>query len=623
MHPVPRKPVRSSFSHNPLLRVSRPEKCDGKLPACTACEKAGREAECSSANDQFARGKERSYVAALELRIEKLERRLAFARSRKGSVNMPDISHDNDRKGSLAVIQEAMHRKAERRRENSDVNSLVSDFGYLSVNATARDFEFNATNMTFARLVLAAATNEFIHPPMDPDLPAKDTMVACLQFYLNNIFCLFPCCSEQTLWETMDDLLESESDGRIIKDSDCFLFWVCLALGATAQSRQNGDQLYNMGIDYVARALPYADRAMTPGYESQIQSLVLLTQYAMLDPAHFDAWHLIGFASRAAIDLGYHQDPAQILPGERSKLSQRRRIFYCVYSLDRAISMVHARAFSFTDDAMSVVVPKAPLLKSDQPPVANNGAPPTGPAPPALIQPAQYLFQMRRTQSLWYQTLFQSDGEDLPDPPSFIWKMCSDMKDWNSNLPSTQPNYIAKLFDLELRYSYVYCIAPSSRAPQITDYGRVLIFEHTTAYLETIHRVVNAPSNAAFYTYHDALKVYFMASQFLAVLRGAEDMLLMGAPVPVPVVNPGCPPPLPLPSRVYLRGRDEENLDRSLRVLQLVVETLELYGKRWSDALSLMQNFQMISAEVVQRLQVKQQMRDSARSREGKGQSQA
>lgn len=284
--------------------------------------------------------------------------------------------------------------------------------------------------------------------------------------------------------------------------------------------------------------------------------------------------------------------------------------------------MVHARAFSFTDDAMSVVIPKAPLPKSDQSPAANNGAPPSGPPPPALIQPAQHLFQMRRTQSLWYQTLFQSDGQDLPDPPSFIWKMCADMKDWSTNLPSTQPDSVTELFDLELRYSYVYCIAPSSRAPQITDYGRVLIFEHTTAYLETMHRVVSTPSNAAFYTYHDAFKVYFMASQFLAVLRGAEDMLLMGAPVPVPVVNPGCPPPLPLPSRVYLRGRDEENLDRSLRVLQLVVGTLEVYGKRWSDALSLMKNFQMISADVVQRLRVKQQMRDSARGQEGQGQNQ-
>jgi hypothetical protein len=36
-----------------------------------------------------------------------------------------------DRKDSLATIRAAIHRKAARKRENSDVNSLVSDFGYL------------------------------------------------------------------------------------------------------------------------------------------------------------------------------------------------------------------------------------------------------------------------------------------------------------------------------------------------------------------------------------------------------------------------------------------------------------------------------------------------------------
>jgi hypothetical protein len=76
-----------------------------------------------------------SYVAALELRIEKLEKRLAFARSRKASV----ASHVNEappliepeRKDSLANIRAAIHRKAQRNRENSDVNHLLSDFGYL------------------------------------------------------------------------------------------------------------------------------------------------------------------------------------------------------------------------------------------------------------------------------------------------------------------------------------------------------------------------------------------------------------------------------------------------------------------------------------------------------------
>jgi len=79
-----------------------------------------------------------SYVAALELRIEKLERRLAFARSRKASVAnhehdgpLSDGHAPQDRKDSLANIRAAIHRKAERKRENSDVNALISDFGYL------------------------------------------------------------------------------------------------------------------------------------------------------------------------------------------------------------------------------------------------------------------------------------------------------------------------------------------------------------------------------------------------------------------------------------------------------------------------------------------------------------
>lgn len=114
-------------------------KCDGKLPACTACEKAGRASECSAANDQFARGKERSYVAALELRIEKLQSRLAFAKMRKDSVAVKDTDNliittdQSTRKDSYADIRAAIHRKAARSREKEDVEILVSDFGYMFV----------------------------------------------------------------------------------------------------------------------------------------------------------------------------------------------------------------------------------------------------------------------------------------------------------------------------------------------------------------------------------------------------------------------------------------------------------------------------------------------------------
>jgi len=74
-----------------------------------------------------------SYVASLESRVDKLEKRIAYARSRKASVAMHDGEPTEvpDRKDSLATIRAAIHGKAARRREAADVDELVSDFGFL------------------------------------------------------------------------------------------------------------------------------------------------------------------------------------------------------------------------------------------------------------------------------------------------------------------------------------------------------------------------------------------------------------------------------------------------------------------------------------------------------------
>lgn len=125
----------------PLLRVSRPVsacqrcrnakvRCDGRLPSCTACERAGRAAECSTANDPFARGKERSYVASLENRIEKLERQIAQAKGRKVTANTLDlVSAQPFLAPPMATTAHGSGRTG--RKETQDVNDLVSDFGFL------------------------------------------------------------------------------------------------------------------------------------------------------------------------------------------------------------------------------------------------------------------------------------------------------------------------------------------------------------------------------------------------------------------------------------------------------------------------------------------------------------
>ena len=134
--------MSSSFLDHPILKVSRPVaacsrcrtakiKCDGKLPACSACEKAGKASSCSGASDEFAKGKERSYVASLEGYCEKLEKEIATLHRRKehASINEAGVPQES----SITAISSKGPVAEAHRREVSDIDDLVGDFGYLSV----------------------------------------------------------------------------------------------------------------------------------------------------------------------------------------------------------------------------------------------------------------------------------------------------------------------------------------------------------------------------------------------------------------------------------------------------------------------------------------------------------
>jgi len=262
--------------------------------------------------------------------------------------------------------------------------------------------------------------------------------------------------------------------------------------------------------------------------------------------------------------------------------------------------MVLTRAFSFTDAATNVAWPR---LSSFSRRASITGQYLSG------CEPALLLFQLRRAQSHWYQALSQADSNPLPDS-SFAWQMCHEMREWAESLPTTLPMSVRELFDLEVRYSSVYCMSPSAKAPDLTDYGRLFIFEHALAYLTHIYDIAHGGRNPAFYSYHDALRVFFMGSQFVAVLRDAEDMILAGiTPPPPPCAMDKMRPP-PLPPRMGGSGID--NLDRSLDCLERTTRTLAKYGERWEDSLLLKRSFEMISQDVIDRLRMRQRMRQQA-----------
>ncbi|KFY14126.1 hypothetical protein V492_02837 [Pseudogymnoascus sp. VKM F-4246] len=536
------------------------------------------------------------YVASLESRVEKLEKRIAYAKLRKASVTMhegdsPPMTPP-DRKDSLAAIRAAIQGKAARRREATDVNELVSDFGFMTVNATMRDFDTTTTSLTFAKLILAASLNEPLPRLKNPQMPSRQTAMALLQYYLENVLSLFPAFPETTLFNALDAVYQENSQN--VEDFDYWVLYMVLAIGSVCQSRSSTDTYYKDGVDFVVRALKFADHVLMPGYPQQIQALILLVQYSTLDPAHFDSWQLIGFTCRAAVDLGFHQDPPKEQQIDKRALRQRRKIFYSAYALDRSISMVHARPFSFTDDAITVAFPadhSSASVSEPESPISNLPA----------LDASLLVFQLRKAQSTWYQELFQSSRDPLHHSSQYLWQMCYEMRVWSENLPKHLPTATRELFDLELLYSYVYCLAPSCRFPSVSELGKTLIFEYSMSYIQKLLPIAKDPINTAFYTYHDALRVYFIGSQFIAVLSDNLNSLLQGI-IPFVDTSAGGPPPPPIPNM----GRTD-NVSRSIVCIEQIIEALKTYGERWDDSKALKSSFEAQSTGILGELYRRQE----------------
>lgn len=186
--------------------------------------------------------------------------------------------------------------------------------------------------MSYARLLLSASSKEALPTGLTKALPPRFAATPLIQHYLNNVFTLLPMAEEATLWASVDAVYHLDDTASAF---DHWTVRMVLAIACLAQSEQRGDTLYSDAVGHVTAALEHAEEVLHPGFISSIQALLLLVEYAMMDPHHFDSWTLIGAASRTMVDLGIHQDPSRNTHVSRAKLEVRRRVYWCVYALDR------------------------------------------------------------------------------------------------------------------------------------------------------------------------------------------------------------------------------------------------------------------------------------------------
>ncbi|KAI9796496.1 MAG: hypothetical protein M1833_006164 [Piccolia ochrophora] len=544
-----------------------------------------------------------SYVASLESRIEKLEKRLAKARSQhnSGTSNAEQLvspSIEQEENGHVSSLPKAPRSRAAKRREASDVDSLVSDFGFLAVNATARDYYGFTSSMSFARLVLAGSTVSQVDPASKKPLPLRHLAMPLVQHYLDHIFVLYPFFSETSLFGSVDAMYQN--GGRNASDWDYWAVHCVLAIASASVSRKKGDLHHQNASGYIAAALSRAEAVLHPGSITGVQAILFLVQFSTMHTL-FDSWYLIGMASRTMLDLGIHQDPVKENQTDRVRLGMRRRVFYTVYSLDREISMAHGRSFSFPDESINVTLPSVP---NDATGLGSDSQPQLWLQP---LDPAMHLWRMRILQATWYHELYLSDDIFYDDPAPHAWAFCHTMREHFESLPKGTPARISQLLEMDLLYSYIYILSPSRKFHIVCDIGKSLTFEFCVSYAAKVARVIDDPTNATFLTFLAALRAYFVGQQLLNVLRNNYDLLL--APV-VPVwfaPFPECPRPIVHP---HPNGRTD-NAERATLCIERTINVLTTFGHRWDAAASMRDDFVRESSGVLATLRAKSAPRPS------------
>ncbi|KAI5805438.1 fungal-specific transcription factor domain-containing protein [Peziza echinospora] len=518
---------------SPLLRVSRPVsacsrcrsakvKCDGKLPACTACERSGKAHECTGGSDQFARGKERSYVASLETRIEKLEKKLASLNKRRGSlieIDDPTQSQRNSNRvdggDELDSISPAT-RKIQKGNDDADMEDLVADLGFLQINACTRDFHGVTDKITFCALVLkASASSKSLDGKLRARLPSRHTATQLIQHYFDKIYTLMPCFSETGFFGSLDSVYRDEATASAF---DCYMVYMVLGVGTMSLSRSRDSAAAHNAACFVKTALEYAHAVITPANIIGVQAALMLVQYSMLEPQHFNSWYLIGVASRILIDLGLHHEPQKNLKMKSSELELKRKIFYCVYALDRSISMVLQRPFSFSDEAVDVQLPKVNDASIPRKLSIRTSS--------TSMDAAVHLFKLRKQQSVWYQTLYHTGSDPSLNPiPDYIVRR-EKLEKWLEDIPETITKANKDWLTLEWHYLYVYASAPCPKMPQPCIEALNAIFTHCVQYALKFRRILADQNNRIVYTFHDALRTYYVGMNLLHALWHNEDVVL-------------------------------------------------------------------------------------------------
>ncbi|KFY14286.1 hypothetical protein V492_02725 [Pseudogymnoascus sp. VKM F-4246] len=392
------------------LRCQRRKiRCDGAVPSCGSCSKAG--VECTDGGKLDGIDSPRAYISSLKRRIRWLESTILtncpyIDLSQGPSVldesgqNDPAGEGENAENGPLqprsenlvqthdddnviphlepSTASQGVQQSSEGpRQQNEQQRGLAHEIGLVSLSAgTDPKYIGPSSGYFFAKLLLSCARqgNQSFPPqgleqstqgrlaqlfPQGALSVPPSTLPEDIEYttkiskaYFETIHLQYPFIHQPSHMKLIEHVY-AESEPM---PNAAFQVYMVMAIGATVLSRRL--KLPLSGEGFCVSAMKYFDKLCIENSLKGLQSLLLLLIYTLNSSSMgLNIWYLNYQCIAALLDLGLQRD---VRSGQTlSVLDQelRTRTFWVIYSLDRSVATMMGRPIGLRDEACELRLP--------------------------------------------------------------------------------------------------------------------------------------------------------------------------------------------------------------------------------------------------------------------------
>lgn len=286
--------------------------------------------------------------------------------------------------------------------------------------------------------------------------------------YVQRVLPVYPFLHEPSIWghveratQNMANQAHGTTSPCVMPDYDFLILYLILSISATLGSANSGHEarclafsgsLFAEGIHHLSSRTTFSSDL------AEIQSTLLILQYALINPKYANVWVLSGVVMRSCLDLGLHREVSTSMGLDSLAIDLRRQVFWVAYCFDRSICSALQRPLSIPDPSIDTLFP------------ALGGSRPDPTKTLALRQ-----IQFAKLQSTIIEVHFQ--GKELEEGQTWEkWLSTTDqsLRDWFEMLSPDEDQVSAELaFSTGLTNLY----RPSPRIPFPSQSSLLVAFE--------------------------------------------------------------------------------------------------------------------------------------------------